>query len=75
MVTDNLALQDDLPLSDEAWAWARREAGIRLAGIALAITGRDEEAAAAMLRGPLEAIGALPYEAQPGHWRWGGAAS
>ncbi len=73
MVSDNLALQDDLPLSDEAWTAARREAGIRLAGIALAVTGRDEDAAKAMLREPLEAIGALPYEQAPGRYRYGAA--
>jgi hypothetical protein len=67
VVSDNLGLMADEPiLTPEAEARARRQAAIRLTGAALTITRGDAEAAAAILRGPLEAIGALPYEAAPG---------
>ena len=61
-MTDNLGLiEGQHILTPEAEAAARRQAGIRLAAAALAITRGDEDAAAEILRGPLEAIGALPY--------------
>ena len=72
-MSDNLALQDDLPLSGEDYAAALREAGIRLAGKALKAAGGDKDAAKAMLRPVLEAIGALPYEPAP-KYRWGAAS-
>ena len=74
MVSDNLGLMADEPiLTPEAEAAARRQAAIRLAGAALTITRGDPEAAAEILRGPLEAIGALPYEPAAGKYRWGQA--
>jgi len=74
VVSDNLGLMADEPaLTPEAEARARRQAGIRLAAAALAATGGDAEAAAEMLRGPLEAIGALPYEAAAGRHHYGQA--
>ena len=73
-MSDNLGLMADEPiLTPEAEAAARRQAGIRLAGTALAAAGGDTDAAAAILREPLEAIGALPYEAASGKYRWGQA--
>jgi hypothetical protein len=74
VVTDNLGLMADEPaLTPEAEAAARRQSGIRLAAAALTITGGDTDAAAEMLKDPLEAIGALPYEAAAGKYRWGQA--
>jgi hypothetical protein len=67
---------DELGLSPEDhknYASDLAKAGIRLAGIALTITRGDTKAAAAILRGPLEAIGALPYEAAAGKYHYGQA--
>ena len=73
-MTDNLGLIDGQHiLTPEAEAAARRQAGIRLAAAALAITGGDTDAAAEILRGPLEAIGTLPYDPADGKYHYGQA--
>jgi hypothetical protein len=48
-----------------------RAAGICLAGLALQVAGGDWEEAKALLAVPLEAIGAIPYEAVQPRSIWG----
>ena len=52
----------DPVMSDETFAALAYEAGWRLAGAALTITGLDMDAAAPILREALQAIGAKPYD-------------
>ena len=70
-MSDNLILHDDTALDDDAFAVAQRQTGIGLAGIALDAADGDEDTAKQMLRGPLEAIGLLPYQAGTGKYHWG----
>ena len=70
-MTSNLPLVEDGWLDDEAFAAACRKAAVGLAGHALTLAGGDPDKAKAALRGPLEAIGALPYEPGRGKYRWG----
>lgn len=72
-MTGNLTGADYLPLSDEAYAAAQRQAAIRLAALALKAARGDKKKAARMLRPALQAIGALPYDAAHGKYRWGQA--
>ena len=72
-MTKELTLLGEVSISPEDWAATLRQAGIRLAGIALRAQDGDEDRAAVMLRPALEAIGALPYEVAQGKYRWGQA--
>lgn len=60
MVDSLNATPGGLPLSDDAYATAQAKAAIRLAGMALRVTGGDRERARAELRIVLKAIGLLP---------------
>jgi len=65
---------DELGLSPgdhENYAADLARAGVTLARAALRIAGGDEDAAKALLRPALEAIGALPYEPAPGKYHYG----
>lgn len=60
MVDSLNATPGGLPLSDKDFAAAQEKAAVRLAGMALRVTGGDRERARAELRIALQAIGLLP---------------
>ena len=70
-MVDSLPGTDDTPLGPRAFAAAQRQTAIGLAAIALTAAGGDEDTAKTILRGPLEAIGLLPYEPGTGKYHWG----
>ena len=73
MVDSLNATPGGLPLSDEAAAEAQGKTTFRFYRLALRLAAGDEDAAREMLRGPLEAIGLLPYQSGTGKYHWGQA--